>query len=48
MIILMSYLNARVGINNPSFINVIGKFGENYEANGNNNTLLEFCRILTG
>lgn len=43
-IILMGELNVRVGSNNPKFMDVTGKFGENLETNGNGKILLDFCQ----
>lgn len=43
-VIVMGDLNARVGRNNPNFVNVLGKFGEDMVANGNGKRLLDFCQ----
>lgn len=41
-IISMGDLIARVGSNNPNFTDMIGKFCEKIEANGNGKRLLDF------
>lgn len=43
-VIVLGDLNARVGSNNPLYASVIGKFGENVEANANGKRLLDFCQ----
>lgn len=42
IIIVLGDLNAKNGGNNLNFENVLGKFGENMEVNGNGKKLLDF------